>query len=413
MTPSGAAADPALGRQLIDWAGAHMPVLQGIAREWLPKQPFQGIRLGLCLHLEAKTARLIEVLAALGAEVAVAGSNPLSTNDHVASALQQNGVKVFARRGQSLDEYAANLQRVLDTRPHYLIDDGADLVATYVAGGGTGVKAAAEETTTGVLRLKALEREGRLPFPVVAVNDTPMKRLFDNRFGTGQSVWDAILRATNRTLAGRTVVVVGFGPCGQGVAERARGLGARVGIVEADPIRANEAWFHGYAVWDMQQAARVGEFFVTVTGNVAVIRGEHMLAMPDGAVLANAGHFDVEIAKDDLERLGGPAKTVRPGVEAYRIGDKTLYLLAEGRLVNLALGDGHPVEIMDLSFSLQLLTLLYLQSQPDVPRAVLPVPASVDREVALRHLAAHGLGLETLTARQAAYLASWREGTRA
>ena len=373
--PVSAIRDPALrpaGQLKIDWVAAHMPVLASVAaearREFGPA-PLAGVRIAACLHLEAKTARLLLTLRDLGADVVACGSNPLSTQDDVVAALAAApGVTVFAHHGSSPSEYQGYLRMVAATGPAIVVDDGADLISmlhTEFPARLGAIRGAAEETTTGVIRLRAMERSGTLSFPVLAVNDTPMKRIFDNKYGTGQSVWDGILRTTNLTIAGRAVVVVGYGFCGKGVAMRAAGLGARVVVVEVDPVAANEALMDGYAVMPMQRAAEVGDIFITVTGCCRAIRGEHMAAMKDGAILANAGHFNVEVDLADLAAQcdptdGGPRR-VKPNIDEYRTRDgRKLYLLAEGRLVNLAAGDGHPSEVMDLSFALQALAVLHI-----------------------------------------------------
>jgi len=401
------------GRMKIEWAQSHMPVLSRIREQFERTRPFAGLRVAVCLHLEAKTAYLAQVLRAGGADVAIAGSNPLSTQDDVCAALAQSGVRVFARHAPSAEEYRAFLVRTLETKPHLILDDGGDLVALLhgerpdlaenVLGG-------AEETTTGVLRLKALEREGRLLFPMVAVNDAYCKFLFDNRYGTGQSVWDGIMRTTNLIVAGKTVVVAGYGWCGKGVAMRAKGLGADVVVTETDAIRAIEAHMDGFSVMPMAEAARVGDIFVTVTGNRGVIRREHFEVMKDGAILANAGHFDVEIDKRDLESLSVLRRTVRKNVEEFRLKDgRRLYLLAEGRLVNLAAGDGHPAEIMDMSFALQALSLRYVAEHANgLGRRVVRVPYELDEQVARLKLESLGRRIDELTADQREYLQGWR-----
>ncbi|MDI6894939.1 MAG: adenosylhomocysteinase [Bacillota bacterium] len=408
--------DPSLapgGKLKIDWVSQHMPVLGEIKKEFTKELPFAGRRVAICLHLEAKTAYLAQVIRDGGAQVAVAGSNPLSTQDDVAAALAESGVLVYAWRDAARDEYRAFLHRVLDTEPDLIIDDGADLVTLIHTERREllkKVKGACEETTTGIHRLRAMEARGVLEIPVVAVNDAYCKHLFDNRYGTGQATWDGIMRATNLVVAGKTVVVVGYGWCGKGVAMRGRGLGARVIVCEVDPISAIEAIMDGFGVMPLGEAARVGDFFVTVTGNRDVIRGEHFQVMKDGAILANAGHFDVEISKPDLDRLAVSRRVVRPGVEEYRLADgRRLHLLAEGRLVNLAAADGHPAEIMDLSFGLQALALRHVQERgPELGRGVLGVPREMDEKVARLWLAGWGVSIDGLTGEQAEYLRSWR-----
>ncbi len=401
-----------VGRKKIEWAADHMPVLRMLREQYHDSQPFSGLRVGICLHLEAKTAYLARLLRELGAEVAIAGSNPLSTQDDVAEALATQGVAVHSHHGCTREEYDAYVEAVAATRPNLIIDDGGDLVgllhderedlADEVIGG-------AEETTTGLMRLRALSAEGRLAFPVMAVNDALSKYLFDNRYGTGQSVWDGIVRATNLVVAGRRVVVAGYGWCGKGVALRARGMGARVTVTEVDPIAANEALMDGCDVMTMDEAAPEGDIFVTVTGCRDVITARHFEQMKDGAILANAGHFDVEVSVADLSDLCGEYEEVRSGIRRYTRPDGArLYLLGEGRLVNLACADGHPAEIMDMSFALQLLALKYLADNPGLPPAVYPVGADIDSRVAALRLDALGVSLDELTEEQTRYLNSWR-----
>lgn len=401
------------GRLKIDWVKNFMPVLNEVRARFEREKPFEGLRVGMCLHLEAKTAYLAQVIAAAGAQVAISGSNPLSTQDDVAAALAESGVTVHAKHGCTPDEYRHFLMQVLETRPHLIIDDGGDLVhllhidARHLAGQ---VRGGCEETTTGILRLKAMDREGVLAFPMMGVNDAYCKYLFDNRYGTGQSTWDAIMRTTNRVIAGATAVVVGYGWVGKGVAMRARGLGARVIVTEVDPIKAIEAQMDGFEVMSLKQAAAVGEFFVTATGCKNAIARPHLEAMRDGAVLANSGHFDVEISKPDLAALSVEQRRVRPGIEEYRLADgRRLYLLGEGRLVNLVCGDGHPAEIMDLSFALQALALEYVNNHHQELRPGFHhVPREIDDQVARLRLRASGIELDALTPEQEAYLRSWQ-----
>lgn len=401
------------GKQKLEWVRHHMPVLNRVRQSFEQVKPFQGLRIGMCLHVEAKTAYLAEVLKSGGAEVALCGSNPLSTQDDVCAALADLGISVFAWHGCTLEEYHLFLHKVLDTRPQLIIDDGGDLVHLLhterrdvleeVLGG-------AEETTTGILRLKAMERDGVLAFPMLAVNNARSKHLFDNRYGTGQSTWDGIIRTTNLAVCGKTVVVAGYGWCGRGVALRGRGLGARVVVVEVDPIKAMEALMDGFEVMPMAEAAKIGDIFITTTGCINVIHGEHYALMKDGAILANAGHFDVEINKKDLEAASRSRRLVRRNVEEFELKDgRRLYLLAEGRLVNIAAADGHPVEIMDLSFSLQALCMEYLAKEGrNLPSKVLPVPEEIDKQVALLWLKSVGVEIDTLTPEQEDYLSSWR-----
>lgn len=402
------------GRLKLEWVQAHMPVLNRIRERFEQEKPFAGLKVAISLHLEAKTAYLAQVIQAGGAEVTITGSNPLSTQDDVCAALVESNIRVFARYNPSPEEYKLHLVKTLETEPDLIIDDGGDLVAILheerpdllekVRGG-------AEETTTGVLRLKALAKEGKLRFPMLAVNDAMCKYLFDNRYGTGQSVWDGINRTTNLVVAGKTVVVIGYGWCGKGVALRAKGLGAKVIVTEVDPIKAIEAYMDGFEVMSMEEAASMGDYFVTVTGNKDCIRKEHFLKMKDGAILANAGHFDVEINLNDLEEIAIEKRTVRHNITEYRLAKgERLYLLAEGRLVNLAAGDGHPAEIMDMTFALQALGLEYINSHyPSLPKEVLKVPEELDRMVASYKLEALGITIDRLSAEQKKYLESWKE----
>jgi adenosylhomocysteinase len=401
------------GRLKIDWVRVHMPVLNAIRAEFEREKPFAGVRVAMSIHLEAKTAYLAEVLKAGGAEVAISGSNPLSTQDDVAAALAAAGIHVYAWHGATDREYTEHLVKVLEIRPHVVIDDGGDLVhllhtscrelASEVVGG-------CEETTTGVSRLKAMEREGKLLFPMIAVNDARCKFLFDNRYGTGESVWAGIMRTTNLLVAGKTVVVLGYGWCGRGVAMRAAGLGARVVVCEVDPVRALEAYMDGYLVMKSEQAAGVGDIFITVTGCRDVLRGEHFRRMKDGAILANAGHFDVEINKPELAAAAVSRRVVRQNIEEFTMPDgRRIYLLGEGRLVNLAAGDGHPAEIMDMSFALQALSARYIWQNKDrlAPRLYL-VPAELDRQVAELKLSSLGIEIDRLTPQQEAYIQGWQ-----
>ncbi|MDD4364755.1 MAG: adenosylhomocysteinase [Synergistales bacterium] len=396
----------------IEWARREMKVLSLLKGRYRESRPFQGITVAACLHLEAKTACLLLALKELGAVVAAAGSNPLSTQDDVCAALAEGGVHVYSRHGMTGKEYTENLRFVVDHHPTVLIDDGCDLVALLHAEYRQllpSILGGSEETTTGVKRLRAMADEGCLAFPMIAVNDAYSKYLFDNRYGTGQSVMDGVMRTTNLLVAGKTFVVVGYGWCGKGVARRASGLGARVVVVEVDPHRALEAHMDGHRVMDMAGAAAVGDFFVTVTGNRDVIRGDHFLFMKDGAVLANAGHFDVEISIPDLQVQAETVRRDKANIETFEMKDgRRLHLLAEGRLVNLAAGDGHPVEIMDLSFASQLLAALHVK-EGNLPEGLHPLPESLDREVALLALEAWGLKLERLTAGQERYMKEWRE----
>ncbi|MFS0727598.1 adenosylhomocysteinase [Paenibacillus sp. 1P07SE] len=402
------------GHLKIDWVQAHMPVLNRIREQFEREQPFKGLKVAISLHLEAKTAYLAKVIKAGGAEVAITGSNPLSTQDDVCAALVEDGITVFAKYNPDPVEYKELMVKALETGPDLIIDDGGDLVTILHSERPdllAGVRGGAEETTTGILRLKAMEKEGELKFPVVAVNDAFCKYLFDNRYGTGQSVWDGINRTTNLVVAGKTVVVVGYGWCGKGVAMRAKGLGANVIVTEIDAIKAVEAYMDGFAVMPMLEAARQGDFFVTVTGNRDVIRGEHYEVMKDGAILSNAGHFDVEVNKPELEALSNGKRTVRRNIEEYQLKDgRSIYLLAEGRLVNLAAGDGHPAEIMDMTFALQAMSLKYVNEQYQaIGSKVLNVPYELDEQVARYKLESLGTGIDQLSEEQRSYLDSWTE----
>ncbi|WP_438433402.1 adenosylhomocysteinase [Gorillibacterium sp. sgz500922] len=410
-------ANPALaaeGHLKIDWVDAHMPVLNRIKEQFVKEQPFKGLKVAISLHLEAKTAYLAKVVQAGGAEVAITGSNPLSTQDDVCAALVEDGITVYAKYNPEPAEYKELLIKTLETEPDLIIDDGGDLV-TLLHTERTDllktVRGGAEETTTGILRLKALEKEGALKFPMVAVNDAYCKYLFDNRYGTGQSVFDGINRTTNLVVAGKTVVVVGYGWCGKGVAMRAKGLGANVIVTEIDAIKGVEAYMDGFAVMPMAEAAKRGDLFVTVTGNKDVIRSEHYEVMKDGALLANAGHFDVEINKPDLNALSVSKRTVRRNIEEFQMKDgRRIYLLAEGRLVNLAAGDGHPAEIMDMTFALQAMSLKYVNEQyKTIGNRVLNLPYELDEQVARFKLESLGTGIDALSDEQKAYLQSWQQ----
>jgi adenosylhomocysteinase len=405
------------GRGRIDWASREMKVMALIRERFDKERPLAGIRVAACLHVTTETANLLETLRAGGAEVAVCASNPLSTQDDVAAALcEQDGIDTYAIRGEDQETYYGHIRSVLDHRPHLTMDDGADLVSTLhterpeqVAEiiGGT------EETTTGVIRLRAMAADGALGYPIVAVNDARTKHLFDNRFGTGQSTIDGIIRATNLLLAGRVVVVCGYGMCGRGVASRARGLGARVVVTEVSPVVALEAAMEGYEVLPLREAARTGEVFVTVTGDTGVIRREHIEAMKDGAVLANSGHFDVEIETGALEELSAERRRIREHVDEYRMPDgRRINLLAEGRLVNLAAAEGHPAAVMDMSFANQALCVEWIVKQgPGLGKAVHTVPTEIDDEVAKLKLQSMGIEIDRLTPEQEAYLRSWEHGT--
>lgn len=400
------------GRRRIDWAWEYMPVLRLIAEKEASDKPLNGMTIGTCLHLEAKTACLLKVLHELGATVVTAGSNPLSTQDAVCAALAESGIHVFSRRGMSPDEYSSNIREMLEWDPQIIIDDGGDVVSMVINERRDlipGILGGCEETTTGIKRLQAMDKEGVLPFPMLAVNDAQSKHLFDNRYGTGQSVWDAILRTTNLIVAGKRVVIAGYGWCGKGASRRAAGLGARVIVVEIDPHKALEAVMDGFEVMDMESASKVGDVFISVTGNTKVIRKEHFLNMKDGVLLCNAGHFDVEVYVPDLKQIAAEIKASRENIDTYILPDgRRLHLLGEGRLVNLAAGDGHPVEIMDMSFAMQLLSCVYISTNRLAP-GLYNVPAELDRKVAELKLESLGIKIEKLTPEQEEYLSSWRE----
>jgi adenosylhomocysteinase len=405
------------GRARIGWATGEMGVLALIRERFEKERPLEGLRIGACLHVTTETANLVETLQAGGADVAVCASNPLSTQDDVAAALcEESGINVYAIKWEDNETYYRHIGAVLDHHPQITMDDGADLVSVLHNDRRdqlSEVIAGTEETTTGVIRLRAMAAEGILAYPIVAVNDARTKHLFDNRYGTGQSTIDAILRATNYLLAGRTFVVCGYGMCGRGVASRARGLGARVVVTEVSPIPALEAMMEGFQVMPLREAARIGDIFVTVTGDTSVIRREHMEVMKDGAVLANAGHFDVEIDKSALAEMAEETLRVREFVDQYRLSDgRKISLLAEGRLVNLGAAEGHPASVMDMSFANQALAVEWIaRSGSELSPAVHPVPADIDAEVARLKLRALAVDIDELTPEQERYLKSWELGT--
>jgi adenosylhomocysteinase len=405
------------GMLRIEWAENEMPVLRLIRQRFEQQKPLRGIRIAACLHVTTETANLMRTLQAGGAEIALCASNPLSTQDDVAAALvKYDGIAVYAIKGEDKETYYRHIHQVLDTNPQLTMDDGCDLVSTLHTERREqldGVIGGTEETTTGVIRLRAMAKEGVLRYPIIAVNDAYTKHLFDNRYGTGQSTIDAILRATNLLLAGRKFVVIGYGWCGRGVATRARGMGAHVIICEVDPLKALEALMDGFEVMPLSQAAAVGDIFVTVTGNLHVLREEHFRAMKSGAIVANSGHFNVEIDIPALERMARAKRTIRPFVEEYTLPDgRRLYLLGEGRLVNLAAAEGHPAAVMDMSFANQALSVEYIVNhQGKLPREVFPVPREIDAQVAQLKLQALGVQIDTLTPEQQAYLESWEMGT--
>jgi len=429
--------DPSLaaeGARRIAWAEVRMPVLMAIRERFRRERPLEGIRVSACLHVTKETAALVRTLRDAGAEVALCASNPLSTQDDVAAALAEEGIAVYAFRGMSEEEYYEAIGRALSIKPNVTVDDGADLTVTvhklahriqspeleWVRRGlGSealeveGIAGGTEETTTGVIRLRALEREGKLLYPLIAVNDSPTKSLFDNPIGTGQSTIDAVIRATGILLAGKRVVVFGYGRVGSGIAARARGMGAEVIVVEVDPVKALSAAMNGYRVCSSLEAARVGDVFITATGNIRVIRREHMELMKDGAILANAGHYDVEISLQDLRDISVEVEQVNQYVKRYRTRDgRSLYLLAEGRLVNLVAAEGHPSEVMDLSFSLQALSVEHVvRNRGRLEVRVHDVPAEIDREVAMTKLRTMGIEIDRMTEEQVRYVSDWRMGT--
>jgi adenosylhomocysteinase len=400
------------GQRKIDWVAPRMQVLNMVREEFEKHQPFAGKKVVICLHLEAKTAYLALVIKAGGAEVTVAASNPLSTQDDVVAALVNQGINAHAWYNATEEEYKKHLQLALDSEPDFIIDDGGDLVSTIHTSRPEllqKVKGGAEETTTGVLRLQSMARNGVLKFPMIAVNDAQCKYLFDNRYGTGQSVWDGIMRTTNLVVSGKTAVIAGYGWCGKGVALRAKGLGARVIICEINPIKANEALMDGFEVMPMLEAAKYGDFFITVTGNKDVINKEHFVLMKSGAVLCNAGHFDVEVNVAQLKEISLVERVARANITEYSLpGGNNIYLLAEGRLVNLAAGDGHPAEVMDMTFALQALSLQYVaQNYSKLSPIVHQVNSEIDWKVAMLRLKSLAKSIDYLTKEQEEYLASW------
>lgn len=405
------------GALRIEWASMEMPVLRSIKERFSKEKPLKGIRLCACLHVTTETAYLMETLKAGGAEIALCASNPLSTQDDVAASLVKNtGVKVFAIKGEDRDTYYSHIKSALMIRPQITMDDGADVVSTIHSEqkqllkeviGGT------EETTTGVIRLKAMAKDGALQYPIIAVNDAYTKHLFDNRYGTGQSTIDGILRATNRLIAGSIFVVCGYGWCAKGVAMRAKGLGARVIVTEVDPLRALEATMDGYEVMPILEASKIGDIFVTATGNVNVISKRCFEVMKDGAIVANTGHFNVEIDIQSLEKMARSRRTIRDFVEEFTLSKgKRIYLLGEGRLINLASAEGHPSAVMDMSFANQALCAEYMvKNAKKLEKKVYPVPEEIDKEIARLKLQSMGIKIDTLTPEQKKYLQSWQHGT--
>ena len=403
------------GHLQIEWASKHMPVLNIIKTRFEKEKPLKGQTIAACLHVTKETAVLIKVLIAGGAKVALCGSNPLSTQDDVAAALADSGVHVFAWRGQNTEDYYKCIDKVLDFKPTITMDDGADVVGMLHSKRQNqikDIKGGTEETSTGVVRLKAMEQDGSLKYPIVAVNDAYTKYLFDNRYGTGQSTIDGIMRATSVLLAGKNFVVGGYGWCSRGIAMRAKGLGANVIVTEVQPTRALEAVMDGYRVMPMAEAAPIGDIFVTATGDISVIRKEHMQKMKDGAIMCNSGHFNVEINIPDLESLTKAKRTMRPNMEEYSLKDgRKLYLLAEGRLVNLAAAEGHPSEVMDMSFANQALCSEYIAKTAKLQTKVYTVPKEIDEKVAELKLKSMGINIDELTAEQKKYLSTWEMGT--
>jgi adenosylhomocysteinase len=405
------------GKRRIEWANQHMPVLQLIRKQFIKEQPLKGVRMSACLHVTSETANLAITLRDGGAEVVVCASNPLSTHDEVAACLAKDyGIPTFAIKGEDNATYYAHINAALDHQPQITLDDGADLVTTLLTKRTDLVKdviGGTEETTTGVIRLRAMAKDGTLRYPIIAVNDALTKHLFDNRYGTGQSTLDGIIRATNLLIAGLRVVVAGYGWCGRGVAMRAKGLGADVIVTEVNPVRALEAVMDGFRVMPMPEAAKIGDVFVTVTGNKSILASEHFEKMKDGAVICNSGHFNVEIDIPALEKLSSGRRPMRPFVEEFAMRDgRKVYLLGEGRLVNLAAAEGHPAAVMDMSFANQALSVEHLvKNAGQLEPQVYPVPEAIDRQIAKLKLESMGVQLDRLTPDQEQYLASWSEGT--
>ena len=406
------------GKQRIEWAEREMPVLRLIRERFAQEKPLSGVKLVACAHITTETANLARALQAGGAEAVLIASNPLSTQDDVAASLVSNwGIPVYAIKGESTETYNRHVRTALDTHPDIIIDDGSDVVATLLKERADQIKeivGSTEETTTGIQRLQAMQTAGVLPFPSIAVNDAQTKHFFDNRYGTGQSTLDGIIRATNILLAGRNLVVVGYGWCGKGVALRARGMGANVIVTEIDPIKAVEAVMDGFRVMPIAQAAPIGDIFVTVTGNRHVIDGAHFSTMKDGAIVCNSGHFDLELNLVALREMAGDPVTIRPFVEEYtnKSNNRRIIVLGEGRLINLAAAEGHPASVMDMSFANQALSVEYLvKHKGELSPGVHLLPKEVDQEIASLKLRALGVGIDTLTAEQLEYISSWETGT--
>ena len=411
--------DPSLaeaGRRRIEWASREMPVVKIIRERFSIEQPLKGIRVSGCLHITSETANLALALRAGGAEVILCASNPLSTQDDVASALVDDGIPVNAIKGEDEATYYKHIDTALDSKPHLTVDDGADLVTilhTRRSDLISNILGGTEETTTGIIRLRSMDKAGKLKYPLIAVNDAQTKYLFDNRYGTGQSTIDGITRATNILWAGKKVVICGYGWCGHGIALRAKGLGSQVIVTEVEPVRALEAIMDGYQVMPLQEASRVGDIFITISGDKNVIDKVHLQLMKDGAILANSGHFNVEINIPALESLAQGKRRIRPFIDEYTLGDgRHLYLLGEGRLINLAAAEGHPASVMDMSFANQALCLEYIvKNREKLEPRVYPVPEEIDKQVARLKLQSMGIGIDTLTPEQERYLTSWEEGT--
>jgi adenosylhomocysteinase len=405
------------GKRRIEWAAQSMPVLNRIRQRFAKEKPLAGVKLAACLHVTTETAALMQTLQAGGAALALCASNPLSTQDDVAASLAKHDrISTFAIKGENHKTYYSHINAVLDSKPHYTMDDGADLVSTLhserkrLLGN---VRGGTEETTTGIIRLRSMAADGVLQYPIIAVNDARTKHFFDNRYGTGQSTLDGFIRATNRLIAGTTFVVCGYGWCGRGIAMRAKGLGAHVVVTEIDPLPALEAVMDGFVVMPIAEAARIGDFFCTVTGNINVIRREHFKTMKDGAIVANSGHFNVELDLPGLTSLSVSRREIRPFVEEFVLkGGRRVNVLGEGRLINLAAAEGHPSSVMDMSFANQALSIEYMvRLKTPLERNVYPVPEDIDQKIAREKLAAMGVAIDTLTAEQKKYLASWEMGT--
>jgi len=400
------------GKKRIEWAESKMPVLKLIHERFAKEKPLKNLRIGCCLHVTTETANLVQTLMTGGARVYLTASNPLSTQDDVAAALAVEGIGVFAIKGESRKEYYYNMNRVIKNKPEILIDDGADLISTVHKKNIKGILGGTEETTTGVIRLKQMAQDNVLQFPIIAVNDSLTKHLFDNRYGTGQSTIDGILRATNILISGCNFVVAGYGWCGRGLAMRAKGCGANVIVTEVDPVKALEARMDGYRVMAMAEAAKNGDVFITVTGDINVIRKEHMLRMKNGAIIGNSGHFDVEIDKNGLKKITRKKRVIRNFCEEYTLkNNKKIYLLAEGRLVNLSAAEGHPAMVMDMSFANQALAVEYILNNPKLKNLVYSLPLNIDQEIARLKLKSMGIKIDKLTLEQKRYLTSWEIGT--